>query len=108
MSSLDVLSPDPTRFTTKVKAQATRPRTYLFGSDKVTAPFQSSLVLCFRVDSEGETTTFYSQRDDNSPEFELCTLERGEMFAVKLANLISVSAMAQRDTRVHCALVRDA
>lgn len=94
-------------YSVKVKAEKTRSRTHLFGSGKVMAPFQSNLVLIIRVDPEGERITLVSRRDENGGENEICVLDRGEVFAVTLKNLIYVAAYGSADTRVHCCLITD-
>ena len=92
-------------YTVRVRAKSTKLRTNLFGSSNVSRVFEGNFILIIRVDPEGETIAIKAL---GANEFEVCTLEAGETFAVQLANIRSVWAdKPDADTRVHCAIIPD-
>lgn len=90
-------------FTVKVKARTTQPTTFLFGSDTVSHRFDAKFILVVNVDTEGSTVKLSAKGP--AAEFHVCTLQRGQTFAMQIFNLSAVWAEADEDLRVHCAIL---
>lgn len=98
---------NPCNYIVRVRAAATAPRTYLFGSDTVQRRFDGKFTLVIRVPNEGESVRIKAVGPGDP--FDVCTLNPGQVFAVSLFNLSSVWAdQPDSDTRVHCAFIANA
>jgi hypothetical protein len=91
-------------YTIKVLAKETAPKTYLFGSQTVFHSFEAKYPLVIRVPTDGETIKIKAQGYGDP--FDICTLHRGQVFGLLVANLKAVWAdQPASDTHVHCTLI---
>ena len=92
-----------TRYTVKVRAESVKRRTYLFGSENVSEAIDAFVVLIVRVDPDGERVTIV-MTPRGGGEAEVCELDRGEVYAIKVEHVLSVAAYGTKDSRVYCSL----
>ena len=106
-SRFSTLPTAPGTWETKVKAESTKDKTFLFGGAGIESQFQSDFTLLLQVDVEGERIEIRTRRDLDTGDFRVGYLEPGETFAIRLENLVYVAAIAQHDTYVRCSLLSD-
>lgn len=89
------------------RVKVRRERTFIWGGEKVTQPFDMPLYALLRVDENGEEIRFGVLRLDNNTRtaHDAGALRAGECYAVPLANVIGVYASCASDTYIDCTVV---